>query len=101
MDWLGWFATRNLHNFWSKKLLQDTKEYSTASHHHFSFLQSSTNHQNLGVLLQILFTNTDPPLHAWVCALQQPFAGNHLMKVTLMRWVFQKPQMVVKSPFHV
>ena len=29
----------------------------------------------MGILLQILFINTDPPLHAWVCSLQQPFAG--------------------------
>ena len=98
MDFLGRFAMGNLENLWNEKLLQDTKEYSNASHHHFSFLHSNINHQNMGVLLQILFTNTDPPLHAWVCALQQPFARDYLMKVTLMSWVFQNPQMVVKSP---
>ena len=100
MDVLGRFAMGNLENLWNEKLLQDTKEYSNASHHHFSFLHRNINHQNVGVLLQIMFSNTDPPLHAWVHSLQQPFARIP-DEVTLMSWVFQNPQMAVKSPSQV
>ena len=54
MDLLGRFATGKLDNLWTEKLLKYTKDYSTASHHQFSFIHSGINHQNMGVLLQSL-----------------------------------------------
>ena len=61
----------------------------------FIFIDNNINHQKLGVLLQIMFTIIDPPLHAWVHSLQQPFARIP-DEVTLMSWVFQNLQMAVK-----